>query len=67
MGLSRHRRAERDGIVPAPQSGEGWDRLGTTERRGMGSHLYGGAESDDLVPSPQTERDGIAPVPHSED
>ena len=28
----------------------------------MGSHLYGGAESDDLVPSPQTERDGIAPV-----
>ena len=35
MGSPRHRRAERDGIILIPQSGEGWYHLDTAERRGM--------------------------------
>ena len=31
-----HDRAKRNGIAPATQSGEGWDRPGNAERRGMG-------------------------------
>ena len=40
MGSSRHRTAERDGLVPAPQSGEGWDRPAIAERRGMESRRH---------------------------
>ena len=35
MVSPRHRRAEKDGIVLIPRSGEGWSRPGTAERRGM--------------------------------
>ena len=31
MVSPRHRRAERDGNVLIPRSGEGWDRTGTAE------------------------------------
>ena len=54
MGSPRQRRAERDGIAPAPQSREGWDRRGTEERRGMGSPRHR-----------KSEKDGLAPTPHS--
>ena len=54
MGSPRQRRAERDGIAPAPQSREGWDRRGTEERRGMGSPRHR-----------KSEKVGLALTPHS--
>ena len=51
MGPTRHRRVERDGIAPATQSGEGWDRPGTTEQIGMGSSLNRKAERDGIAPA----------------
>ena len=35
METSRYRRAERDGIAPTPQRGEGWPQHGTPERDGL--------------------------------
>ena len=48
-----HDRAKRNGIAPATQSGEGWDRPGTTEQRGMGSTRHRRAERDGIAPTPQ--------------
>ena len=35
MESSRYRRAERDGIAPTPQSGEGWPQHRRPERDGL--------------------------------
>ena len=52
MVLPRHRKSEKDGIVPTPASGKGWDRPGTTERRGMASPWHHRAERDGLIKAP---------------
>ena len=54
MGSPRQRRAEMDGIAPATQSGEGWDRPGTTEQIGMGSTRHRRAERNGIAPATQS-------------
>ena len=49
-----HCRTERDGIAPALQSRDAWERPATSEMRGMGSPQHRREERDDLVPAPQS-------------
>ena len=48
------RGAERDGLALAPQSGEGWKRPDTAERRGMVSPRHRRAERDGIVLIPRS-------------
>ena len=81
MGSHRHRRVERDGpaewrgMAPAPQTGEGWSRPSTAERRGMETSRYRRAERDGIAPALQSgegldrtdtaEWRGMAPAPQT--
>ena len=50
-------------MAPAPQTGEGWSRPSTAERRGMETSRYRRAERDGIAPTQIVERDGLALVP----
>ena len=66
MESSRYRRAERDGIAPTPQSGEGSPQHSRPERDGLAlvPPNGGGMETSRYR---RAERDGIAPTPQSGD
>ena len=64
-------------MAAAPQTGDGWFRPSTAERRGMESSRYRRAERDGIAPIPQhgegwpqhrrPKRDGLALVPTNGD
>ena len=73
METSRYRRAERDGIAPTPQSGEGWPQHRRPERDGLAlasSNVEGWNHPNTVERRRMgshrhftAERDGIAPTP----
>ena len=74
--IPRHHRAERDGIAPAPRSGDGWSHPDTAERRGMvssrlterirmDSSRHHRAERDGIAPHRGAEMDGLILIPQS--